>query len=156
MEENMQRCKLTGMATILLIAPPILQGESPRKPDVAHSSRLVQQLGHDQFGQREAASKKLKHIGAPALKALQAAANSNGDPEVQRRAALLVKAIEGALPFFNGKDLTGWQGLSGHWSVNGGAIIGTTKLHGGDGLPMKVIFRKIKFRELARKAKGNK
>ena len=27
---------------------------------------------------------------------------------------------------FNGKDLTGWKGLDQHWSVKGGAIVGTT------------------------------
>jgi predicted Ser/Thr protein kinase len=28
--------------------------------------------------------------------------------------------------FFNGKDLTGWEGLSGHWSVKDGALVGAT------------------------------
>jgi hypothetical protein len=28
--------------------------------------------------------------------------------------------------FFNGKDLTGWEGLKGYWSVKDGAIVGTT------------------------------
>ena len=28
--------------------------------------------------------------------------------------------------FFNGKDLTGWEGLSNYWSVQNGAIVGAT------------------------------
>src|SRR5438477_8638135 len=28
--------------------------------------------------------------------------------------------------FFNGKDLTGWEGLSQYWSVKDGAIVGFT------------------------------
>jgi len=28
--------------------------------------------------------------------------------------------------FFNGKDLTGWEGLSNYWSVQDGAIVGAT------------------------------
>src|SRR5262249_51405050 len=28
--------------------------------------------------------------------------------------------------FFNGKDLTGWEGLPGFWTVKDGAIVGTT------------------------------
>lgn len=31
-----------------------------------------------------------------------------------------------ANPFFNGKDLNGWQGLTGYWSVQDGAIVGST------------------------------
>lgn len=33
---------------------------------------------------------------------------------------------EGFTPIFNGKDLTGWQGEPGYWSVEDGAITGTT------------------------------
>src|SRR5438105_13955445 len=29
-------------------------------------------------------------------------------------------------PFFNGKDLEGWEGLSQYWSVKDGAIVGST------------------------------
>jgi hypothetical protein len=51
------------------------------------------------------------------------------------RAALftLVAVFAFALPaaaqdatFFNGKDLTGWQGLSQYWSVKDGAIVGSS------------------------------
>jgi hypothetical protein len=33
--------------------------------------------------------------------------------------------------FFNGKDLTGWEGLSEYWSVKDGAIVGSTHPDGG-------------------------
>jgi hypothetical protein len=33
--------------------------------------------------------------------------------------------------FFNGKDLTGWEGLPEHWSVKDGAIVGDTSAQGG-------------------------
>jgi hypothetical protein len=29
-------------------------------------------------------------------------------------------------PFFNGKDMTGWEGLTEYWSVKDGAIVGNT------------------------------
>ncbi len=32
--------------------------------------------------------------------------------------------------FFNGKDLTGWEGLSQYWKVQNGAIVGSTKPDG--------------------------
>jgi hypothetical protein len=31
---------------------------------------------------------------------------------------------EGFVAIFNGKDLTGWKGLTDHWAVEGGAITG--------------------------------
>jgi hypothetical protein len=39
----------------------------------------------------------------------------------------LVKSSSGTRerdPFFNGRDLTGWEGLPGYWHVEGGAIVG--------------------------------
>jgi hypothetical protein len=33
--------------------------------------------------------------------------------------------------FFNGKDLSGWEGLPEYWSVKDGAIVGSTKAMGG-------------------------
>ena len=35
-------------------------------------------------------------------------------------------AEEGFKPLFNGKDLTGWEGRKEHWTVEDGAITGTT------------------------------
>jgi RNA polymerase sigma factor (sigma-70 family) len=54
---------------------------------------LVKQLGAPEFADREAATEALLEIGEPALAALRAAARDE-NPEVRRRAADLVKAIE--------------------------------------------------------------
>ena len=35
-------------------------------------------------------------------------------------------ADEGKNEFFNGKDLTGWEGLTQYWSVKDGALVGST------------------------------
>ena len=39
---------------------------------------------------------------------------------------LTAQAEEGFLPIFNGKDLSGWEGEKGFWSVEDGAITGIT------------------------------
>ena len=47
---------------------------------------------------------------------------------IQRSVA--AESEEGFTPIFNGKDLTGWEGEPGYWSVEDGAITGqTTKQH---------------------------
>ncbi len=38
----------------------------------------------------------------------------------------MVTGAEDKETFFNGKDLTGWEGLSNYWSVQDGAIVGAT------------------------------
>ena len=40
--------------------------------------------------------------------------------------ALVISAQAGETQLFNGKDLTGWKGVEGFWSVKDGAISGTT------------------------------
>src|SRR5947209_4425555 len=61
-------------------------------PTPAEVRRLVTQLGSDEFAEREAASRRLEAIGAPALPALHQAAASQ-DPEVRRRAGQVIPAI---------------------------------------------------------------
>jgi hypothetical protein len=59
---------------------------------------FVKDLGDRRFATREAASKKLKAIGWPAVRPLRKAAAS-GDLETQRRAEQIIQAIEaGAAP----------------------------------------------------------
>src|SRR5262249_1656760 len=55
--------------------------------------RLVEQLGSDVFQEREQASRRLEEIGKPALGALRKAM-TGADPEVRRRAATIVGAID--------------------------------------------------------------
>jgi hypothetical protein len=60
---------------------------------------LIQQMGSPKFAEREAASKRLEAIGAPAAEALRKAATASPDIEIRRRAQKLLA----------GKD---WPGLA--------------------------------------------
>ena len=61
------------------------------EPAPAAIDQLIQQLGHDEFGQREDASRRLVQIGEPALAALRRAATAHADAEIKHRAATLVR-----------------------------------------------------------------
>ena len=65
-------------------------------PDLRRVTALVAQLGSDRFAEREAASRQLDALGAPALEALRQAARGN-DPETSRRARDLARRIESRL-----------------------------------------------------------
>ncbi|MBO0697124.1 MAG: hypothetical protein J2P46_01900 [Zavarzinella sp.] len=60
-------------------------------------ARLIDQLGHPRYATREAASRELDAIGEPALGTLRKAAATSADPEVGRRAELIVRTIAGRL-----------------------------------------------------------
>jgi hypothetical protein len=52
---------------------------------------------------------------------------ARGEPElttVAETAALLKPDADGFITIFNGRDLAGWTGLAGYWSVKDGAIRG--------------------------------
>ena len=55
--------------------------------------RLIDQLGSEDFIEREAASKRLDAIGEPAWNALRKAADISRDPEIRQRAQRLAEAI---------------------------------------------------------------
>jgi RNA polymerase sigma factor (sigma-70 family) len=76
-------------------APPIARDEAA--PDSRDVERLIKQLGGDEFEEREAATRALKKVGKPALKALGEAATENADAEVRTRAAALIVAIHDSL-----------------------------------------------------------
>jgi tetratricopeptide (TPR) repeat protein len=61
--------------------------------DAEEIKRLIEQLGSANFTEREAATKRLKTIGEPALIALQEAATTSKDPEIRRRASQLAAAL---------------------------------------------------------------
>jgi FKBP-type peptidyl-prolyl cis-trans isomerase FkpA len=44
--------------------------------------------------------------------------------EIKDPGASTAAKAESIIPFFNGKDLTGWNGLPGYWQVRDGAIVG--------------------------------
>jgi alpha-galactosidase len=56
--------------------------------------------------------------GVALLRVVRAAAASGQLPAAADK--------DGFTPMFNGRDLTGWEGEPGHWSVEDGAITGTT------------------------------
>jgi WD40 repeat protein len=72
--------------------PPKAASDSG-KPDGREIGKLIRQLGHDKFREREAASRRLLAIGAPAWDALRKAAADSKDPEIRQRAARLVQAL---------------------------------------------------------------
>jgi RNA polymerase sigma factor (sigma-70 family) len=76
-------------------APPVARAEAAA--DNKDIERLIKQLGNDEFVEREAATKALKQVGKPALKALHEAATENADAEVRARAAALIVAIRDSL-----------------------------------------------------------
>ncbi len=76
-------------------APPAARAEPA--PDGGDVERLIKRLGSDEFDEREAASKALKDVGKPALKALGEAAKGNADAEIRSRAAALIVTIRDSL-----------------------------------------------------------
>jgi len=76
-------------------APPIARAGAAR--DNRDIERLIKQLGHDEFEEREAATNALKKVGKPALDALREAATASPDAEVRNRAAMLILAIRDSL-----------------------------------------------------------
>jgi hypothetical protein len=62
--------------------------------DQATIAKLIEQLGSNEFEQREKAQKELDAIGAPALEALRKAADGHSQTEVRMRAGVLVRTIE--------------------------------------------------------------
>jgi WD40 repeat protein len=63
----------------------------------AEVDRLINQLGSEDFAEREAAGKALEAAGEPAVKALQKAATESSDAEVRRRATEVIGALEARL-----------------------------------------------------------
>jgi HEAT repeat protein len=73
-----------------------LRGDPGQELDAERIARLIKQLGDDSFARREAASKELEGLGAPAVAALRKAAASDDDPEIRRRAHRIEEAITDA------------------------------------------------------------
>ena len=92
--------------TLALAETANLRADAAEDAKAKRVAVLVQQLGQDDFGKRQAASKELEAIGAPALPALRKAAASSDSAEIRRRAEQLIRAITGARveltsPFFS-------------------------------------------------------
>ena len=77
-----------GLGTVIAIPSGAAEPVDAKK-----IAKLIEQLGGDEFSEREKASAELDAIGAPALEALRKAAK-NTDVEVSKRSADLVVKIE--------------------------------------------------------------
>jgi len=87
---------LAGIAAILFMVLPWAAAESPLGKDApVPAGRLIQQLGDANPVVREKATQALEALGAAAIPALRRATD-HADPEVRRRAAALLAAIEKA------------------------------------------------------------
>jgi tetratricopeptide (TPR) repeat protein len=77
------------------LSPVFAEGE-PAGLD-AETAGLIEQLGHDEYGEREAAQGRLLDIGVPAEDAVRKALQ-HPDPEIRRRAGIILKQIKWHLP----------------------------------------------------------
>jgi WD40 repeat protein len=104
---------LLNLATLLLLGYGV-DARSDSEPEAVSPNvlkKLIEQLGHDDFVKREEATKGLRKIGPPALKALKQVAKEHADAEVRSRAAELVQGIETELR----GELLVISGQSGYW-----------------------------------------
>ena len=76
-----------GILLAGLLVMPVIAADPPSV------GQWIERLGSEQFSERQEATKALETLGVPALDALRQAAQSP-DPEIRRRANLLVKQIE--------------------------------------------------------------
>jgi hypothetical protein len=99
-------CVLGGV--LLALGASDVRGETSASPEGL--ARLVRQLGHEEFAQREAASRELARLGESAADALRQAAR-NSDPEIRWRAAVLKQVIEREHAAVKARQqLAQWQG----------------------------------------------
>jgi uncharacterized protein (TIGR03067 family) len=106
------RSHIVGVVCLAVIGG--LLGDSPDERMAARIARLIEQLGHNEFAKREAASKELDAIGEPALDALRRA-TSHEDAEIRQRAEKIVSTITGRIrAAVTKKEL---ERLQGTWSL---------------------------------------
>jgi uncharacterized protein (TIGR03067 family) len=118
------RIVTTSALAAVLAAPAAGRGGEDPADRVA---RLVRQLGHDRYAAREAAGRDLETIGEPALEALWKAA-SDRDPEVSRRAGLVIQAIARHVTRRELEKLDGTWGLVSY-ETDGVRVGGEDKTH---------------------------
>jgi uncharacterized protein (TIGR03067 family) len=108
----MRACTVVGAVVGIILMAQIgpLQGDPDKDKETERIARLIKQLGDDAFANREAASKELDAIGAPALDALRKAA-SDDDAEIRRRAEQLFQVVTGRIHEAAAKkELAKWEG----------------------------------------------
>jgi uncharacterized protein (TIGR03067 family) len=99
------------VGVILAVQAGTSRGDPGKETDTERIVRLIKQLGDGAFARREAASKELEAIGAPALAALRKVAGSSDDAEVRLRAKRIdARVVEAAAK----SELAKLQGV---WTV---------------------------------------
>jgi hypothetical protein len=87
------RFLLLALLSALGLTAVAISADAPPAAENHKIAKLVDQLASPMFMEREAATKALNAIGAPALEALRKAASA-GEPEARRRAGELIVRIE--------------------------------------------------------------
>jgi uncharacterized protein (TIGR03067 family) len=80
----------------LVVQAGTLREEPSKETENDRITRLIQQLGDEDYAKREEASQELEAIGRPALAELRKAAGSSADAEIRWRAKLLVAPVTAA------------------------------------------------------------
>ena len=91
----------------LVLAADWAAANAADDPPADRLGRLVRQLGHQRYAQREEASRELAAVGEPAVGALRAAAAASPDPEVRARAERVIGAIAARA---GERELAKWAG----------------------------------------------
>jgi uncharacterized protein (TIGR03067 family) len=109
------------VSLLLLAVAGVQPGGPAGERQADHIVRLVKQLGHKEFAQREAASRELEAIGEPALGVLRKAATDD-DAEIRRQSAKIVGVITGRMRAAAAtKELARLQGTWYTVSIRSGA-----------------------------------
>src|SRR3954453_6315659 len=85
------------VAAVLLLAWLLAPWPAPAGDEQADNgtlARLVARLGSEHFIEREQASAALEALGEQALEALRRVEAGSPDPEVRRRARLIIEVVE--------------------------------------------------------------
>ena len=106
-------CTLFFLLATLGACPNTWAADETDEPEV---EELIEQLGDELFGKREAANEQLRQIGAPALDALRQALKTTKDAEIRARAKSLIAGIEKRL-FGLRRQFGPHQGRPLNWST---------------------------------------
>ncbi len=119
-----------GIGILLAAQDGAPRGDLGKETEAETIARLIKQLGDRTFAKREAATRRLKEIGEPALESLRKAAVSDNDHEIRRRARQIIQAIAALV---SNREL---KKLQGSWILVSRAEAGRVVLARGDSTTM--------------------
>jgi WD40 repeat protein len=123
-----------GLSLLLLGAAP------PATVTASRIAALIEQLGDDSFDRREAASRALADIGAPAVRHLRKAAVTSKDLEIRSRAGHVIQTIAARVPGLiqKGEEIhrIAWGGIHSYNTTF--SADGRYFLAGGDGSTLRL------------------